>query len=71
MQQFFLTFKFLRDVILVYLLGDTQKFLKRIQIYLKTKQKLIEVPPASLLVHHEPLKTEIEELLQELENAEN
>ncbi len=54
-----------RDVILVYFLGDTQRFLKRIQIYLKTKQKLIGVPPASLPVH----QTEVENAL--IENPDN
>ncbi len=45
-----------RDVILVYLLGDTQTFLKRIQVYLETKRKLIGVPPASLPAHQEKVE---------------
>lgn len=48
-----------RDVILVYLLGDAQTFLKRIQVYLKTKQKLTGVPPASLPAHQEQVENEL------------
>ena len=48
-----------RDVIFVYLLGDTQTFLKRIQVYLKAKQKLIGVPPASLPAHQEKVENEL------------
>jgi mRNA interferase MazF len=48
-----------RDVILVYLLGDTQTFLRRVQVYLKTKQKLIALPPASLPVHQAKVEDEL------------
>ena len=62
-----------RDVILVYLLGDTQKFLKRIQVYLETKQKLIGMPPASLPVHQEKVENALIEnpnnILKRLELA--
>ena len=62
-----------RDVILVYLLGDTQTFLKRIQGYLKTKQKLIGLPPASLPAHQEKVEKELIEnpnnILKRLELA--
>ena len=48
-----------RDVIFVYLLGDTQTFLKRVQVYLKTKQKLIGMPPASLPAHQDKVESEL------------
>ena len=48
-----------RDVIFLYLLGDTQTFLKRVQVYLKTKQKLIALPPASLPAHQEAVESEL------------
>ena len=48
-----------RDVILVYLLGNTQTFLRRVQVYLKTKQRLIALPPASLPVHQEKVENEL------------
>lgn len=55
-----------RDVILVHLLGDTQTFLKRVQIYLKVKQKLMAMPPESLPSH----QTEVEnELIDDPDNV--
>ena len=48
-----------RDVILVYLLGNAQTFLRRVQVYLKTKQKLIALPPASLPVHQAKVENEL------------
>ena len=48
-----------RDVILVYLLGNAQTFLRRVQVYLKTKQKLIALPPASLSVHQAKVENEL------------
>jgi mRNA interferase MazF len=48
-----------RDVILVYLLGNAQTFLRRVQVYLKTKQKLIALPPASLPVHQAKVEDEL------------
>ena len=50
-----------RDVILVYLLGNAQTFLRRVQVYLKTKQKLIALPPASLPVHQAQVENELME----------
>ena len=48
-----------RDVIFLYLLGNTQTFLRRVQVYLKTKQKLIALPPASLPAHQEKVENEL------------
>lgn len=48
-----------RDVILVYLLGNAQTFLRRVQVYLKTKQKLIALPPSSLPAHQAAVKNEL------------
>ena len=49
------------DVILVYLLGNTQAFLKRVQVYLKVKQKLIGMPPESLPSHQTKVEDELRE----------
>ena len=62
-----------RDVIFVYLLGDTQTFLKRIQIYLGTKQKLLGLPPESLPPHQTQVEHEVRanpnDILKRLELA--
>lgn len=62
-----------RDVIFVYLLGNTQTFLKRIQIYLGTKQKLLGLPPASLPPHQTIVENELiadpDNILKRLELA--
>ena len=48
-----------RDIISLYLLGNTQTFLKRVQVYLKTKQKLLALPPAILPTHQEKVENEL------------
>ena len=48
-----------RDVILAYLPGNSQAFLKRIQVYLKTKQKLTAMPPESLPSHQTKVENEL------------
>ena len=40
-----------RDVILIYLLGNPQAFLTRIQVYLKVRRLLVDLPPGDLQRH--------------------
>lgn len=40
-----------RDVILAYLPGNSQAFLKRIQVYLKAKEKLVGLPSGDMNLH--------------------
>jgi mRNA interferase MazF len=45
-----------RDVILVYLLGNSQSFLKRIQVYLEAKERLVDRSPAYLQQHQKTVE---------------
>ena len=49
-----------RDVILVYLLGNSQSFLKRVQVYLRAREKLIGLPPEDLQRHQKRIDDALE-----------
>lgn len=49
-----------RDVILVYLLGNPQTFLARIQVYLKARRLLVDLPSEDLQRHQRRVKNALE-----------
>ena len=49
-----------RDVVLVYLLGNPQTFLTRIQVYLKARYLLVDLPSEDLQRHQRRVENALE-----------